>query len=183
MKITASLVLSALLALTASEVHADEPVDPVIERIASMIADIDGYVVWPEAKAAENKPFFVAVLGDSPLAKRIKKLNRTKLSDGRRIKVRLVQPDLLPSNAHIILITPAAELDASLLKKLKGTATLTITSGHADLPTVIHVDKVKSSEELEVRTTIDIQLAAEEKLDIKQKLKDVAVVVGAPSKD
>jgi len=176
--------LLALLTLMASTTRGAEQPDPINEHIASLITDIDSYVSWPAAKAVENEPFFVAVLGESSLAAWIKELNRKELPDGRKIKVRMVRRDLLPSNAHIVLVAAADdEFDARTLEKLKGTGTLTITIGDVNLPTILRVDTVETAGKVEVRTTLDMQLAADEKLDIKKKLENLAEIVGAPTND
>ena len=165
-----------LLTLAASTAYPGRKADPVNEQIASLIADIDSYVKWPDAKTDMDKPFFVAMLGKSSLTARMKELNRTKLPDGRKIKVRFVQAELLPSNAHILVVAAADDtLSTRQLEKLKGTGTLTITAGAIDLPTILRVDQVETSGKTEVRMRLDLKLAAEEQLEVTQKLKKLAV--------
>ena len=167
---------SVLLILAVSTIHSSNKTDPVNEHIASLIADIDSYIKWPDAKSGMDKPLFVAVLGESSLATRIKELNRTKLPDGRKIKVRIVQAELLPSNAHILVVAVADDtLSAKQLEKLKGTGTLTVTAGAIDLPIILRVDQVEAGGKTEIRMILDLKLAAAEHLEVTQKLKKLAV--------
>ncbi len=170
------ITFSVLLTLAASTANSDSKTDPVNEQIASLIADIDSHVKWPDAKTDMDKPFFVAMLGKSSLTTRIKELNRTKLPDGREIKVRFVRAELLPSNAHILVVAAADDkLSARQLEKLKGTGTLTVTAGAIDLPIILRVDQVEIGGKTEVRMSLDLKLAAAEHLEVTQKLKKLAV--------
>jgi hypothetical protein len=164
------LLLSSAAALGAAE-------DPIYEQVVSIISDIDSYVSWPPSKAGDNgNPLFVAVLGKSPMATRVKKLNRKKLPDGRKIRVRIVRGDLLPSNAHIVINSLTDEkLVKKYLKKLAGTSTLTISTGDIDVGTILHLSVVEVDGTQKVRTTLDLKLAADEKLKIKSKLKKLTV--------
>ena len=176
MKTWRIITFLVLLTLAASTAYPGRKADPVNEQIASLIADIDSYVKWPDAKTDMDKPFFVAMLGKSSLTARMKELNRTKLPDGRKIKVRFVQAELLPSNAHILVVAAADDtLSTRQLEKLKGTGTLTITAGAIDLPTILRVDQVETNGKTEVRMRLDLKLAAEEQLEVTQKLKKLAV--------
>ncbi len=168
------ITFSVLLTLAASTAYPGSKADPVNEHIASLIADIDSYVEWPDAKSDMDKPFFVAVLGESSLTARMKELNRTKLPDGRKIKVRFVRAELLPSNAHILVVAND-KLNAHQLEKLKGTGTLTVTAGAIDLPIILRVDQVETEGKTEVRMSLDLKLAAAEHLEVTQKLKKLAV--------
>jgi hypothetical protein len=165
-------VFIALLLLAPATILG-EAKDPLQEQIVTIISDIDSYVSWPAVKAAENgKPFFVALLGKSPLATKVEELNRTKLPDGRIIRVRFVQGDLLPANAHIVINSLTDEkLVKEYHKKLVGTSTLTIGIGDVDLGTVLHMDIVEKDGKSEVRTTLDSIMASDEGLEIKSKLK------------
>ena len=165
-------VFIALLLLAPATILG-EAKDPIQEQIVSIISDIDSYVSWPAAKAAENeKPFFVAMLGKSPLATKVKELNRTKLPDGRKIRVRFVSGDLLPANAHIVINSLTDEkLVKEYLKKLVGTSTLTIGIGDVGVGTVLHMDIVEKDGKSELRTTLDSIMASNEGLEIKSKLK------------
>ena len=170
------ITLSVLLTLAVSTAYPESRTDAVNEQIASLIADIDSYVKWPDAKADMDKPFFVAMLGKSSLTARMKELNRTKLPDGRKIKVRFVRAELLPSNAHILVVAAADDtLNARQLEKLKGTGTLTITAGAIDLPIILRVDQVETGGKTEVRMRLDLKLAAAEHLEVTQKFKKLAV--------
>ncbi|MDH3890206.1 MAG: YfiR family protein [candidate division Zixibacteria bacterium] len=165
-------ILLLALAATLSAVE-----DPIQEQMVSIISDIDNYVSWPAAKASDNgKPFFVAILGKSELATRVKELNRTKLPDGRKIRVRIVAGDLLPSNAHIVINSLTDEKQVrKYLKKLAGTSTLTISTGDIDVETILHMDVVDKGGKQEVRTTLNAKQAADEGLKIKSKLEKMAV--------
>ena len=117
----------------------------------------------------------MAVLGHSPLATRVKKLNRTKLPDGRKIRVRVVRGDLLPSNAHVVINSLTDQKQVTkFLKKLAGTSTLTISTGDIDVGTTLHLDVVDKDGKTSVRTTLNSKLAADEGLKIKSKLKKLA---------
>ncbi len=170
------ITFSVLLTLAASTAYPGRKADPVNEQIASLIADIDSYVKWPDAKTDMDKPFFVAMFGKSSLTARMKELNRTKLPDGRKIKVRFVRADLLPSNAHILVVAAADDkLSTQQLEKLKGTGTLTISPTAIDLPIILRVDQVVVGGKTEVRMRLDLKLAAEEHLEVTQKLKKLAI--------
>ena len=176
MKTWRIITFSVLLTLAASTACPESKTDPVNEQIAALIADIDSYVKWPDAKTNLDKPFFVAMLGKSSLTARMQELNRTKLPDGRKIKVRFVQAELLPSNAHILVVAAADDtLNAHRLEKLKGTGTLTVTAGAIDLPIILRVDQVEAGGKSEVRMSLDLKLAAAENLKVTQKLKKLAV--------
>jgi hypothetical protein len=168
-------IITILMILFAGSLSAAE--DPIQEQVVSMISDIGDYVSWPAAKASDNgKPFFIALLGKSPLATRVKELNRTKLPDGRKIRVRIVRGDLLPSNAHIVINSLTDEKQASkYLKKLAGTSTLTISTGEIDISTILHLYIVDIDGKQEVKTTLDLKLAADEELEIKSKLKKLTI--------
>jgi len=168
------ITFSVLLTLAVSTAYPESRTDPVNERIASLIADIDSYVKWPDAKTDLDKPFFVAMLGKSSLTARMKELNRTKLPDGRKIKVRFVRAELLPSNAHILVVANDT-LNAHRLEKLKGTGTLTVTASAIDLPIILRVDQVEVDGKTEVRMRLDLKLAAAEHLEVTQKLRKLAV--------
>lgn len=174
-------IITILLLLLAATVGAAE--DPIQEQVVSIISDIDSYVSWPASKAGDNgNPFFVALLGKSPLATRVRKLNRTKLPDGRKIRVRIVRGDLLPSNAHIVINSLTDEKRvAKFLKKLAGTGTLTISTGDIDVGTILHLSVVDVDGKQTVMTTLDAKLAAEEKLKIKSKLKKLTVAADGNS--
>lgn len=168
-------IILTLLLLLAGSLGAAE--DPIQEQVVLIISDIDSYVSWPAAKASDNgKPFFIALLGKSPLATRVKELNRTKLPDGRKIRVRIVRGDLLPSNAHIVINSLTDEkLASKYLKKLAGTNTLTISTGEIDVSTILHLYIVDIDGKPEVKTSLDSKLAADEKLEIKAKLKKLTI--------
>lgn len=174
-------VITIPLLLLATALGAAE--DPIQEQVVSIISDIDSYVSWPESKAGDNgDPFFVAVLGKSPLATRVRELNRTKLPDGRKIRVRIVRGDLLPSNAHIVINSLADEkMAAKFLKKLVGTSTLTISTGDIHLSTILHLSIADVDGKQEVRTTLNAKMAADEKLEIKSKLKKLTVAIDGNS--
>ena len=176
MKTWRIITFLVLLTLAASTAYPGRKAGPVNEQIASLIADIDSYVKWPDAKTDMDKPFFVAMLGKSSLTARMKELNRTKLPDGRKIKVRFVQADLLPSNAHILIVAAADDkLSAQQLERLKGTGTLTVTASAVDLPIILRVDQVEAGGKTEVRMSLDLKLAGAEHLEVTQKLKKLAV--------
>lgn len=176
-----SVFIPLFLLVTATV--AGETKDPVQEQVVSIISDIDSYVSWPAAKAGKNgEPLFVAVLGKSPLATRVKELNHTKLPDGRKIRVRIVGGDLLPSNAHIVINTLTDEkLATKFFKKLVGTSTLTIGTGDIELNTILHLSVVDVEGKQEVRKTLNAKLAADEKLEIKSKLKKLTVTADGDS--
>lgn len=153
--------------------------DPIQEQVISLISEIDSYISWPESKAGDNgNPFFVAVLGKSALATRVKELNRTKLPDGRKIRVRIVRGDLLPSNAHIVInVLDDEKMVAKFLKKLVGTSTLTISTGDINVGTILHLSIADVDGKKTVRTTLDAKQAAAEGLEIKSKLKKLTVAL------
>jgi hypothetical protein len=169
---TLRLSVFTILFMAAAVTVLGETKDPIQEQVVSIISNIDNYVSWPAAKADSSKPFFVAVLGESALATRVKELNRTKLPDGRKIRVRIVRGNLLPANAHIVINSLSDEkLVAKLLKKLVGTGTLTVSTGDTDVASMLHLVMADVDGKQKVRMTLNTEMAADEHLEIKSEFK------------
>ncbi len=143
------------------------------EYLLDIIIGSDEYIGWPKSKSGDNSdPFFVAILGTSDITKRIRELNKAKLPDGRRLRVRVVHGDMLPANAHIIINTLTnKETVPKLLAKLKGTGTFTINISEVETAAMLTLKIVENDGKQKIGATLDTDLASEEGLKIKSKLK------------
>ena len=175
--LAAILVLMTLPLLTLTNTDEDK-----IEYIISVIKQLDKYVAWPEGRRTEGdgKLFVVAVVGKSPIAAGLKSLNSEKTSTGRIFKIRFVTDDLLPANAHALIILPQ-DIDQvkSILKKIRGTGTLTIGvgEGFGELGAMLNFYDEIIDDKVQTRLEINSDRIKAEGLEIDSKLLEGASII------
>ena len=100
--------------------------------ITKLISKLDAYFIWSAEKKFEggDKSIVISAVGKSDLITSVKALNSEKSSTGKPIKVRVVEPDMIPSNSHVLVLGVS---DTTLIKKvtglLKESGTLIVTNG------------------------------------------------------
>ena len=100
--------------------------------IAKVVSKLDSYFTWATDKKLEGgeTTIVISAVGKSELITNVKALNKTKSSKGKPIKVRVVKPDMIPNNSHVLVMGVS---DTTLIKKvtglLKGSGTLIVTNG------------------------------------------------------
>jgi len=173
MKYLATTILA--LILTATTVSANE-----IDYITKVLSQIDSYVTWAPDKTFEGdgSKLVIAAVGETDLIGAIKELNRTKSATGKSIKVRVVEPKMIPSNSHILFLDLSdADQVGEITKKLRGTGTLVIchapglASAGASINFVTEPGSDKPTMEL------NMNIAKEEGLQIKPALLKLAKIV------
>lgn len=176
MKVLIILLVAITLALTAA---AEETKDPMVDIIIDYTKNISELVEWSGDKTIldDDKPLFIAVVGKSDLAKKLKTLNRTKTAGGRKLTVRLVDEDLLPANAHVVIIClDDITVARKVIKKLTGSGTLTIAMGPKKVGAVMHFQE-DSTEPGKLVCEISQSVAEAEKIVIQKALSLIAKIV------
>ena len=153
-------------------------------QIVSFMKKLDKYVTWPKDRAAEGngKLFVIAAVGKSEITETLKKLNGEKSSGSKKFKVRSVTPDLLPANGHVVFVTGTdAKTLGAIVKKLKGTGTLTIGSGNGTEQSGAMISFFSETVGNESRLRFRINLAAmkAEGIEVDSRLlEDESIIVG-----
>jgi hypothetical protein len=152
-----------------------------IDEIVNFISDLDKNVTWPKGRSTEGggQLFVVAALGKTPITAKLIGLNTKKSSADRKIKVRLVSVDLLPSNAHVIFISSQDEIEVQkVLKLLKGTSTLTITHGKdfGKFGSMINFYTAEEDGKSVLKYELNMTVVEEEKLEFKKDLTEIAEI-------
>ncbi|MFH1686588.1 MAG: YfiR/HmsC family protein [bacterium] len=177
MRITVAASLILLLALSATAQQVSDQQD---EAVLTYVKNIKKFLSWSGEKAIKggSGPLFVAAVGSSPLAEKIKTLHAGQTHDGQKIKARIVDSSMLPANAHIVVICEADAAKASALaKKLHGTGTATIAVGSEVEGVVIRVLAKDVNGMVSITTSVSQSLADAEGLELKPAIKMVAKVV------
>ena len=170
MKLLSALLMLLTLPLFALGVTADED----SEQFVTFVKKLDKHVTWPKDRATEGngKLFVVAVIGKSPITDRLKKINSEKTSNGKKFKIRTVTPDLLPANAHVLVVTTSdSQLLQSLARKLKGSGTLIVSHGkglgQAGGMVNLYGENTDGKKRFRVEVNLDVVKAEGIKLDAK----------------
>jgi hypothetical protein len=176
MKILTTLLLVLTFALPATAEVAE---DPVANMITAFTKNIDKFAKWPGEKAIKSggKPLFVAVVGTSDMAKGLKTLNRTETSAGHKLTVRVVDLDLLPANAQVVIICLDDTTQArKITKKLAATGTFTIAFGPEKVGALLHcqMDPTKPGK---VVAEVSQSVADAEEIEIQPAMTVLAKVV------
>ncbi len=174
-------VILSLLAL--SLVSAAELSESQVEEVVEFVSDLDDNVTWPKSvlKEGNGDLFVVAALGKTALTDKVIGLNFKKSSAGHKIKVRLVSEELLPSNAHVLLIDSDDKNQvAKVLKAISGTGTLTVTfnKDFSQLGSMINLYSEKSDGKERLKYEINLDVIASEKIELKKDLIEIAEVIG-----
>ncbi|MCP4566287.1 MAG: YfiR family protein [FCB group bacterium] len=173
----------ALLMLLISPVSAAADIDEA-EQIVSFVKKLDKHVTWPKDRSAEGngKLFVIAAVGKSPATDKLKKLNGEKTPGGKQFKVRVVTPDLLPSNGHVLIVTtPDEKTLKTIVKKLHGSGTLTIGPGDSTGQAGTMITYFNETVENKSRLRFQINIAAikAEGIEIDSRLlEDESIIVG-----
>lgn len=171
-------VILTLLALAITAIASDFSSDQIDEMV-KFVSDLDKNVTWPKGRRTEGggQLFVVAALGKTPITAKLIGLNAKKSGADRKTKVRLVTPDLLPSNAHLIVISLEDELEVQkVIKTLKGSGTLTITHGKdfGNLGSMINFYTASEGGKSVLKYQLNMSAIEEEKLVFKKDLLEIA---------
>ena len=156
--------------------------DDQIGEMVKFVSDLDKNVTWPKGRRTEGagQLFVVAALGKTPVTARLIGLNTKKSSAGRKIKVRLVTVDLLPSNAHVMFISSDDQIEVQkVIKMLKGTGTLTVTHGKdfGELGAMVNFYTVKENGKDVLKYELNMTAIQEEKLEFEKDLIEIAKII------
>jgi len=173
------LILCLCLCVLTMAAMAGDKSEAEFKDFAAFISNLDSYVTWPADRKTEGngKYFVVAVVGDSPLAKSIKDLNKQESSTGKKIKVRMVTPDLIPANAHVVVVADSDDAQMlAVLKKLKGTGTLTVSYDARGAMVNVINEPEKDQGKVHLKYEVDPELAAADGLAMGSKFLEIAEV-------
>lgn len=154
------------------------------EQIVAFVKKLDTHVTWPKDRSAEGngKLFVIAAVGKTPATDLLKKLNGQKTSGGKQYKVRVVTPDLLPGNGHVLIVTAADEKTLkTIVKKLHGSGTLTVGPGNSSgqAGTMIAYFNETVDNKSRLRFQINIAAVKAEGIEIDSRLlEDESIIVG-----
>jgi len=154
--------------------------EDAVGNMASMITKLGDFIEWPADRSSEGNGslFVISVVGDSPLYAKLKEFNKKDAGGGATYKIRKVPPDMIPSNSHVLLISGDDEAALTeVVKQVKGTGTVTITSGSAlgGKGAVLNIYDNASK----VQVEIDAKVAKAEKLQIKPSFLKLAKIINA----
>lgn len=173
------MTLILALLIFAPNAFADDSEDPVAGMVAAFVKNINKLAQWPGEKVVTTKdrPLFVAVVGNTDLAMELKSLNSTKTADGHQLTVRGVDLDLLPANAHAVVIClKDTALAKSVVKRLAQTNTFIVATGPHKVGALLHcqVDPIDATK---VICEASQAVADAEKIVIQKPLSMLARVI------
>ena len=174
-------VILSLLALTLFA-FANDFDNVQVSEIIKFVSDLDKNVTWPKGRLTEGggQLFVVAALGKTSITARLIGLNTKKSSAGRKIKVRLVTIDFLPSNSHVVFISSQDQVKIQkIVKMLKGTGTLTIThgKGFGKLGSMVNFYTAEENGKQVLKYELNMTAIQEEKLEFEKDLVEIAKII------
>ncbi len=152
------------------------------EYISKVISQLDSYITWAADKTFEggDTKIVISAVGSSDLITQMRKLGRQKSATGKQLKVRIVQPDMIPSNSHILLL----DIDDSnqvktITDKLRGTGTLVIShaKGFGSFGSSLNFFKEDAASSDKPTLELNIKIAKAEGLKVKPSLLKIAKVL------
>lgn len=152
------------------------------EYMAKVITKLDSYVSWDESKSFEGngKYLVISAVGDTPLIASLQEFNRQKTSNGKRIKIRVVDPKALPANSHILVLsTTDSEFVKSATTKLRGTGTLVVSqgAGFGQMGSSLNLVEEADGDETKVVIELNVEAVKSEGLTVKPSLLKIAKVL------
>ena len=170
-------ILLALPILTATAVGADISADGA-KRAGEIIAGIDSNISWPDDKSFEGNGdlLVITAIGKSALFDELKKYNGKKTDEGREIKFRVVDPDWMPANSHIVIFSG---LDAQRTQKLigllvnRGSLTITLGEGNSSWGSALNFVDIPSN----VQTELNLKVTKREGFTVAPSFIELAEVV------
>lgn len=150
------------------------------DYISEVISRIDSYVSWADDKQFEGDgtKLVITAVGKSDLIEAIKKLAKSSSAAGKTIKVRVVEPNMIPSNSHILFldITDTA-LITKITNKLRGSGTLVICHGKGLSSAGPSLNFVSETGSSKPAMELNLGNARSEGLSIKPALLKIAKIV------
>lgn len=149
--------------------------------VAKVISKLDSYFTWSTEKKFEggDETIVISAVGKNDLIGEVKALNTKKSAKGKPIKVRVVKPDLIPSNSHVLVLAMA---DTTMIKKitglLKGSGTLIVTSGagHGSLGSTLNF-VVDSTDNSKAVIELNAEAAKAQNLTVNPSLLKIAKLI------
>ncbi len=138
------MLLAALVAL-APLVLAEPLTETDADYIAKVIGNIEKYVTWPTGNYEGNGQLLViTIIGTSAVNGPLMKLSGQATPDGKKYKVREVEPSDMPGNSHVLLVADsnntAVERALKLLKD-RGTLVVGAAEGFGQLGCMVNFAK------------------------------------------
>jgi hypothetical protein len=169
-------ILTVLLLATAVS-GADLSADGA-KSVAGILSNLDGQVTWPEGKSLEGNGelLVITAIGESSLFDALKEFNGKQTKEGRTIKFRLVEPDWMPANSHVLIFNG---IDSERTKKLinllidRGSLTVTLGEGNSALGSAINFVEAGA----EVQTEVNLKVTKREGFALKASFLETATVV------
>jgi len=165
-----------LAAMVAPMAHAQVPAEEeAIE--AAYLHKFPGFVDWPaDAFKTANSPIVIGVVGAPKVFDELTQLARGRLVLGRPVEARLVNPDSVPADMHVLFIGRSAAGDAGRLVDDARRAHMLIVT---DLADGLQAGAILDFVEVDGRLRFEASLVAARRADIKlsSKLLSVATKV------
>lgn len=179
-----SLIITLLVISAALLTSAISAADTDVDYVSTFISKLDKYVSWPDDKAAEGNGdlFVITAVGNGPLAQKLEELDYKKSGKGKQIKVRVVDIDFLPANAHVLVVdTEDVAVLETVARQLKGTSTLIVgnTDGFAEKGAMINFYSDSTSGEVKTKSEVNLDVAKAENLKINTALLKLARTVAS----
>lgn len=172
------LTIAGLVMLLACAAAADELSDADVEYISNVVSKLDSYITWPEGANLEGNGdlMVVTAIGSSSLFDKLKELNGKKTDEGKTTKFRVVEPDWMPANSHVLIFCGLeAEKTRKLIGMLEGKGSLCITLGEGNASLGSTVNFVSGNPK--VQTELNLKVAKREGFDVKPSFLKVAKVI------
>lgn len=143
-----------------------------IDKMADFIINLAEEVNWPEGSFNESNEFIISVIGNSDLADRLKKIDKSK--SRYKFVVRNASVDDEIENSHLVFlgITDLPDL-AKALKKLKALPVLTVTNSSGFARYGVMIELLNKSDKVEF--AINKMTARDARIEISDKLIKKAV--------
>jgi len=175
--LTYFLVLAFVLGLSGGLTAAEG-----VDYMAKVITQLDSYIAWDDSKSFEGngKYLVISAVGETPLVTSLEALHRKESASGKIIKVRVVDPNALPSNSHIVVISTAdTELVKTAASKLRGTGTLVVSQGDGFglMGPALNLVEEPDGEKTRVVIELNVEAAKSEGLTVKPSLLKIARVI------
>jgi hypothetical protein len=155
---------------------------PEYQVKALFLLNFTKYVEWPPASLGDtNVPIVIGLLGENKIGDDLQKVVAGKNVGGRNITIRQIESADDLSRCHILFVSSSENKRlAEILGRLKGLPVLTVgeTEQFTEQGGIINLTR----KEGKVRLEINLESAAQAKLQISSKLLSVADTVKGKSK-
>jgi hypothetical protein len=167
---------------TVSGLGADSTVALEYKVKAGYLFNFAKFIEWPaSAFPSTNSPFVIGVLDGGEASPVMRSLFEGKRVNGRPVEVRLVFPETITKDIHILLVTRAAGKTPEELRKFSGSCSMLMvgeTDEFAERGGAIGFVR----EEESVRLTLCLEHATQAGLKVSSKLSNVAKLVKSKRK-